>query len=162
LIKFAEVSGVLLMDKKFNISLIDVENMKWDRDINGLSLALKSDNDYIRKEAAEALRYIPGKKTIKSLLDMLDDKFWAVRAVSIQSLAYIGEKDLIPHISDYLKDDSWVVRCSTIEALVELGGKEVTDQILPFLFDEDDHVRDTIERSLNKLKDKESPISETY
>lgn len=148
------------MKKKKDISLIDVENMKWGRDLNGLKLALQSDNDYIRKEAAEAMRYIPSKETIKCLCGLLKDQFWAVRAVSIQSLAYIGEKSVIPYISDYLKDDSWVVRCSAIEALVKLGGNEVTDQILPFLFDEDAHVRNTTERLLDKLKDQESVILE--
>ncbi|MGC9516886.1 MAG: HEAT repeat domain-containing protein [Methanomicrobiales archaeon] len=142
------------MSKNHSITLINVENMKWDKDLEGLTLALQSENRYIRKEAAFALRFIPGKNSANSLLTVLNDPFWAVRAVTIQSLSYICDEKVIPYLIDYLNDDCWVVRCSAIEALVKLGECDVIDHIIPYLLDEDPHVREITEKAVDKLNNK--------
>jgi HEAT repeat protein len=144
------------------ISGIQIENMKLDKNLNGLVLALKDEDKYIRKEAAFALGEVGNRDCTKYILESLNDESAPVRAVAVISIAKIGKStnaEIKENILKLLNDKDWSVRCAALKSLEIITGDEYLDKITTALLDEDPHVQDMAFKILEKIKDRDNKVN---
>ena len=75
-----------------------------------LTEALKSDNQWVRWEAAKALSKIGDPTASQSLINALEDKMFDVRWIAAEGIIAIGRKALIPLLATLTKrgDSLWL------------------------------------------------------
>ena len=81
-----------------------------DKAVPHLIEALKSDNQWMRWEAAKALGKIGDPAASQALINALEDKMFDVRWIAAEGLIAIGRKSLIPLLAALVKkgDSLWL------------------------------------------------------
>ena len=81
-----------------------------DQAVPHLIDALKSDNQWVRWEAAKALSKIGDPAASQALIEALEDKMFDVRWIAAEGIISIGRKSLIPLLAALAKkgDSLWL------------------------------------------------------
>jgi HEAT repeat protein len=109
-----------------------------------LTEALKSDNQWVRWEAAKALAKIGDPAASQSLINALEDKMFDVRWIAAEGIIAIGRKALIPLLSALTKrDDSLWLREGAHHVIHDLMREDLKAVFSPIL--------DAIEKPQGKL-----------
>jgi hypothetical protein len=91
-----------------------------DQTIEGLTMALSSDNDSARREARQSLVTI-GSPSVRSLIEVLKQKNDNVRREAVRALSEIGGAEVAPALIKTLEDEEFDIRWLAAEGLIELG-----------------------------------------
>jgi len=67
---------------------------------------LSSENDLLRMEAAKIIELIADKRSIHSLINMLDDKEFEIRWIAAEGLIKIGRQSILPLIKSIRDGDN--------------------------------------------------------
>jgi HEAT repeat protein len=97
------------------------QKLKQTSYINGLVKALKGEEFYSRREAAEALGETRDVRAVKPLTQALRDENRLVRVSAAEALGKIGDAQAIDPLIQALRDDDPEVRDHTAEALIKIG-----------------------------------------
>jgi len=91
-----------------------------DQTIEGLMMALSSDNGSARREARQSLVAI-GSPAVSSLIEALKQKNDHVRREAVKALSEIGGAEVAPALIKTLEDEEFDIRWLAAEGLIELG-----------------------------------------
>ncbi len=84
----------------------------------------------LRLAAIRALGHYSDAESISSLIHLLKDPEWEIRAIAARSLGYLGAKEALSELSPLLKDKTWWVRMNSAIALKRLGkeGRKILEE----------------------------------
>ena len=141
-------------------SSTQIDQMKLDKDLNGLVKVLQQSDEFLKKEAVRAMGQVGTTACIKYLEKALKDEYPSVRAVALQSIGTLGSQDenTIPedrikeNIINLLHDKNWTVRYAAVESLSLLYGEESLEDITPFLLDENPHVKEAVFQAMDNFR----------
>jgi len=120
-----------------------------DKAVPQLTEALRSDNQWVRWEAAKALSKIGDPAASQALINALEDKMFDVRWIAAEGLIVIGRKALIPLLATLTKKgDSLWLREGAHHVIHDLMREDLKSVFGPVL--------DAIEKPQGKL---EVPLS---
>jgi hypothetical protein len=91
-----------------------------DQTIEGLIMALSSDNGSTRREARKSLVAI-GSPAVPSLIEALKQKNDDVRREVVRGLSEIGGAEVAPALIKTLEDEEFDIRWLAAEAIIQLG-----------------------------------------
>ncbi len=116
---FAKVSCLEILSQRMNSHIADLAQ----RD-------LYAPNKNLRIAAIRALGHFSDPVSTSSLIPLLKDGEWEVRAIAARALGYLRAKEALSELSLLLKDEIWWVRMNGALALKRLGeeGKKVLEQ----------------------------------
>ena len=92
--------------------------------VETLIVALKNENPFVRRNAAEALGEIKDASAVKPLVDALKDDDLIVRRNAAKALGKIKDSSAEEPLTSALKDESPAVRRNAAIALREMGKPE--------------------------------------
>lgn len=92
--------------------------------VETLIVALKNENPFVRRNAAEALGEIKDASAVKPLIDALKDNDLIVRRNAAKALGKIKDSSAEESLTSALKDESPAVRRNAAIALREMGKPE--------------------------------------
>jgi len=150
-----------------------VEQMRNERDVEGLIEALKSTDSEKRAKAAEALGELRDVRAIEPLIEALSDEDSTVRQKASEALAKIGTS-ATKSLVEALKSDDWRVRYRAAWAIGKIGDARAVPYLIQAV---DDEVRDVrlnivwafgeigvdpraVDPIFNALKDEDSSVRE--
>lgn len=105
------------LDGVFEMS---VENLKNDKDINGLIRLLEDEDHSIREQAILALAEIGDASCVVPITQSLQDKYLNNRIAACSALIQMGSQVVEP-IIELLKDQNWIVREGAVQVLEKIG-----------------------------------------
>ena len=126
----------------------NIEELKANKDVEGLISALKDKDPNVRGDAAEALGKIGDSRAVEPLIEVLND---IVEFIAIDSLRKIGEPAVEPLIKA-LKNKDTLIRSGAVRALGELRDKRAVEPLTEALKYGDMFVRSAAVGALEKLK----------
>jgi HEAT repeat protein/Tfp pilus assembly protein PilF len=135
----------------FDLLKSRIDKMEEKRDINGLILALKDDDEIIRKESARALGNLGAVEATESLTNALEDPHQGVREETITALGKIGNKQATNTLIKALSDPQISVRWRAAQALGNIGSPEAVKPLTQTLQDQDTGVREEVITALGKI-----------
>jgi HEAT repeat protein len=91
-----------------------------DQTIEGLIMALSSDNGSVRRDARQALLAV-GSPAVRPLIEALKQKDDNVRREVVRALCEIGGAEVAPALIRTLEDEEFDIRWLAAEGLIELG-----------------------------------------
>ncbi|OUJ18503.1 HEAT repeats containing protein [Methanonatronarchaeum thermophilum] len=151
----------------------DTQKNQWGDLLKIFIKSLKSDNNYVRMDAALALGRIEDKRAVEPLINALKDPDKDVRKNAAISLGSIGEKEAIKPLSKLLDDKHADVRRETVNSLSLIGGEKTKPLLIKSANDKDEAVREqailslsdylgekVMEAIVNGLSDKEDIVKE--
>ncbi|RKY36993.1 MAG: hypothetical protein DRP72_03565, partial [Candidatus Omnitrophota bacterium] len=94
---------------------------------------LKSEDSYVREQAAIALGEIGDKRAIEPLINTLKDRNSDVRKYAAIALGKIGDKKAVEPLINALEDKSWGVCKHAIIALGKIGDKKAIELLINVL-----------------------------
>jgi HEAT repeat protein len=97
----------------------NIENLKKDRDVEGLTRLLENEDYLIRKQAVLALEEIGDASCVLPIARRFQDTYMEVRNAACATLVKIGSQAVEPLI-EVLKDQNWIVREGAVEALEKI------------------------------------------
>jgi HEAT repeat protein len=135
------------------LSLISSQkNMKHPA-VNALILALKDNDDEVRKTAAEILGDIEDPRAVVPLIQALGDRnLYSVSYNASLALSKIG-KPAIDELCVAIKDSNADVRWRAVQTLGNIGDVRALEPLIISLKDEDKTVREWAAEALGKIKD---------
>ena len=139
----------------------DVEKMEKNKDINGLTKALKDQDEHVRWKAAGALGNIGDARAVEPLIETLKDSVHDVRHVAAEALVKIGKPAAEP-LSKTLKYEDRVrgseVRRITAMVLGKIGDARAVEWLTSTANDpkEEPIVRWEAKEALKKIKEKKN------
>src|SRR5262249_19780741 len=105
----------------------DIENLKARRNVRGLIAALEDvrAREDIRVAAATPLgergKVRKVRRAVESLIGVLQDKPWRIRAAAAEALGKLGDARAVEPLICTLQDRNWLVSLAVAGALGELG-----------------------------------------
>ncbi|WGI16656.1 HEAT repeat domain-containing protein [Methanonatronarchaeum sp. AMET-Sl] len=127
----------------------DEKTGQWGDLLKIFMKSLKSDNEYVRMDAALALGRIEDERAVKPLIKVLKDTDKDVRKNAAISLGSIGSKKAINPLSKLLDDKHPEVRRETVNSLGLIGGEKVKPLLIKAAKDKDESVREQTILSLS-------------
>ena len=91
-----------------------------DQTIEGLMMALSSDNGSVRRGARQSFVAI-GSPAVPSLIEALKQKNDNLRRETVRALSEIGGPEVAPALIKTLEDEEFDIRWLAAEGLIELG-----------------------------------------
>jgi len=126
----------------------NIEELKANKDVEGLISALKDKDPMVRGDAAEALGKIGDSRAVEPLIEVLND---IVEFIAIESLRKIGEPAVEPLIKA-LKNKDTLIRSGAVRALGEIRDKRAIEPLTEALKYGDMFVRSAAVGALEKIK----------
>jgi HEAT repeat protein len=108
---------------------LNIENLKNDRDVEGLIRLLEDEDYLIRKQVVLALEEIGDVSCALPLAQRFKDGYMEVRIAACNALVKMGNQIVEPLI-EVLKDQNWIVREGAVLALEKIGD---TRAIIPLI-----------------------------
>ena len=96
-----------------------VENLKTDRDVEGLIRLLEYEDHSIREQAIVALGEIGDVSCSEPLSQKMKDDYLDIRIAACAAFVKMGSKAVTPLI-EALKDQNWIVREGAVQALEKI------------------------------------------
>ncbi len=118
-----------------------IEELKQQRDTDGIMAALGNESAEVRLAAAQALGDMLALRAIDSLSAALQDSSPAVRQASARALGKIGDHRTAMALVAALKDDDSEVRQAVVQSLGQMGGIRVVRPLVGALKDGDSGVQ---------------------
>jgi HEAT repeat protein len=112
----------------------------WEHLWPRLQRALKAEDWWVRRAAAEVLGRIGDPQAVPALLEALKDRDGDVRRAVADALGIIGDTQAIPALLEALKDENWWVRQAAARALGEIGDPQAVPALMEALKDRDGDV----------------------
>lgn len=128
--------------------------MKDPRTVEGLIIALKDKDWFVRRKAAEALKEKKDPRVVEPLIAALKDKYWMVQKEAVEALGEIKDPRAVEPLIIALKDENKDVRESAAWALGKIGAKRAVPALIEALKDEDERVRGRSADALGEIGDK--------
>lgn len=125
-----------------------IEELKANKDVEGLISALKDKDPMVRGDAAEVLGKIGDSRAVEPLIEALKD---IVQYIAIESLRKIGEPAVEPLIKA-LKSKDTNIRSGAARALGEIKDKRAVEPLTEALKYGDSYVRSAAAESLENIK----------
>ena len=139
----------------------DVEKMEKNKDINGLTKALKDQDEHVRWKAAGALGNMGDTRAVEPLIQTLKDDV-DVRWAAALALGKIGDAKAVEPLIQALKDESSSVREIAAGALGNIGDVRAVEPLIQTLKDDVHDVRHVAAEALVKIgKPAAEPLSKT-
>ncbi len=126
----------------------NIEELKVNKDVEGLINALKDKDPMIRGDATEVLGKIGDSRAVEPLIEALKD---IVREIAIESLRKIGEP-AVESLIKALKDKDTLIRSGAAKALGKIGDKRAVESLTEALKYGDIFVRSAAAEALEKIK----------
>ena len=126
----------------------NIEELKANKDVQGLISALKDKDPMVRGDAAEVLGKIGDSRAVEPLIEALKD---IVQFIAIESLRKIGEPAIEPLIKA-LKNKDTLIRSGAAKALGKIGDKRAIESLTEALKYGDIFVRSAAAEALEKIK----------
>jgi len=134
----------------------NVDKMENEKDVDGLTKALKDERGNIRREAAIALGRIGDTMAVEPLIQALKDEHGYVRREAAYALGIIRDARAVESLIQALKDEDSYVRSDAAEALANMG-KPAVEPLTKALKDGDSRVRDAAKEALEKIMPRPLP-----
>ena len=99
---------------------MNMENLKKDRDVEGLIRLLENEDYSIRKQAVLALEEIGDISCALPLAQRFQDAYLEIRVAACAAFIKMGNQIVEPLI-EMLKDQNWIVREGAVQALEKIG-----------------------------------------
>lgn len=131
-------------------SVPDIDRLKSEKDINGLTKALRYKEANIRAKAADALGKIGDREAVGPLIQALQDTD-QVRVKAIDALGRLQDHRSIDALTQLLSSATPSIRGDTVRALGEIKSQRVVQYLLDAMDDSDQSVRANAARSLTRL-----------
>jgi len=125
-----------------------IEELKANKDVEGLINALKDKEPIVRGDAAEVLGEIGDSRAVEPLIEVLKD---IVQYIAIESLRKIGEPAVEPLIKA-LKNKDTLIRSGAARALGEIRDKRAVEPLTEAVKYGDMFVRSAAVGALEKIK----------
>lgn len=113
----------------FGLFKPNVKKMEKNKDIDSLLLALRNENNDVRREAAEALGRIGDVKAVEPLIKTFVDMNEQVRHSAAEAVGRIGESAIEP-LSRALRDGEMIVRMQAVRALGKIGSAKAVELLI--------------------------------
>ena len=126
----------------------NIEELKANKDVEGLINALKDKDPMVRGDAAEVLGKIGDSRAVEPLIEALKD---IVQFIAIESLKKIGEPAVEPLIKA-LKNKDTLIRSGAARALGEIRDKIAVEPLTEAIKYGDSFVRAAAGVALEKIK----------
>jgi HEAT repeat protein len=144
--------GIRSLAQKMLIS--HVHSLKVEPDVDGLVMAMKSEDIYIRLNAVSALGEVGDERAVEALAaTCLRDPYYPIRFEAAESLRKVGDNRTAGILADSLQDDDRTVRLRAAEALGKIGDRRSVSALSAAMEDEDDAVRAAAMSALGKIGD---------
>lgn len=139
-----------------NMSVFDllknrIDKMEEKRDVKGLILTLKDDDETIRKEAARALGNLGSSQAIEPLTITLQDPDKGVREEAINALGKIDDPQVIKPLAYALDSQFISLRWKAAQALGKIGSQEAIEPLTTALQDPDKDVKEEAIIALGRI-----------
>ena len=132
----------------------NVDEMKNQKDVKGLIIALKDDDATVRYRAAQALDELRDLRAVWPLTNALRDEAMTVRARAAEALGRLGDGRAVEPLVRALADAGANVRYAAAGALGALGVRAGVEPLIRVLRDDADNVvRTQAARALGALGD---------
>ena len=132
--------GIRSLAQKMLIS--HVHSLKVEPDVDGLVMAMKSEDNYIRLNAVSALGEVGDERAVEALAAIcLRDPYYPVRFEAAESLRKVGDNRAAGILADSLVDNDRTVRLRAAEALGKIGDRRAISALSVAMEDKDDAVR---------------------
>lgn len=105
--------------------------------VEALGAALRSPNDFVRMQAAEALGLIGQSRAVELLIVALKDPAKIVRFMAAQSLGSIGDRGAVGALLGALEGPGWELRCAAAIALGKIRDPRAVEPLVTALEDKD-------------------------
>jgi HEAT repeat protein len=133
-----------------NIFKPNIRKMKANRDVDGLTGALRYEKDWkIRVRAVDSVGELKDKRAVEPLIETLKDENQHVQSASIAALGKIGDGRAVEPLINVMRNRH--LREIAAFALGELGDEKAVQPLLQILNDEDEYVRETASEALGKI-----------
>ena len=131
-----------------------LNNLKHSLNTPELIDMLKSENRFLRRNAARLLGKIKAEDAVEDLGFALKDENIMVRKAVVEALSSIGTPQAVRYLTYALTDEDPDIRISATLSLGAIGGEGILDSLIILTSDPDDFVRVSAAKSLGILKDR--------
>jgi len=140
-----------------------IENMKENKDVDGLIDLLEDGEKKDRAEAVKALGLIGDSDVVPILTKRLDDEEKTVRANAVIAISHIDGERVKDKIIDMIDDEAWEVRHDTAIAMGEIKDEDFIDPLKKLIEDEELEVKQKAIEALGEIgEQKVIPFLEEY
>ena len=119
--------------------------------VDGLIVALKDEDDFVKNKAVEALAKINGQLTINKLTAALKDEDPHIRQGAVVTLGLIGDNQVINELVTTLKDENLFVRIDAGFALAKMNDARAADGLIDAIKLQNRNVRKQALDALGKI-----------
>lgn len=113
---------------------MNIENLKNDRDVEGLIRLLENEDYLIRKQVVLALEGIGDVSCALPLAQRFQDAYMDIRIAACAAFIKMGNQVVEPLI-EVLKDQNWIVREGAVQALEKIGDSRAIYPLIEALKD---------------------------
>lgn len=155
-IKSSDVCKEYLRQKEVEkeMSKPNIDELKGNKDVEGLINALEDSDELVRGNAAGALGRIGDRRAVLPLINALEDSDEYVRKWAATALGDIGDKRAVESLINALEDKDEDVRKWAVYALDRIGDKRAVEPLINALGDKDEDVRVKAASALDSIGDK--------
>ncbi|MCP4396895.1 MAG: NACHT domain-containing protein [bacterium] len=112
----------------------------------------EGEQDVIRKDLEDALRYVSDASVVPFLLEALQDETPQVRRVAVNTLGHLGTAEAGSSLIALLKDADDHVRRSVVQVLGKIREMNAVPPLIEALKDENRHIRQAAAQALGFMK----------
>ena len=131
-----------------------LNNLKNTLNTDELIAMLKSENYFLRRNAARLLGKIKAADAVADLGFTLKDEKVLVRKAVVEAFSSIGTPEAVRYLTYALTDEDPDIRISATLSLGAIGGEGILDSLLILTADPDQFVRVSAAKALGMLKDR--------
>ena len=113
---------------------LNVEDLKNDRDVEGLIRFLEDEDYSVRKQAILALAEIGDVSCAMSVAQRFQDNYLDIRVAACNAFIKMGSQVVEPLI-ELLNDQNWVIREGAVQALEKIGDTRAIHPLIGALKD---------------------------
>jgi len=122
-------------------------------DLDSLIEALRHDDRFVRRSAADALVQLESTQSVRPLIAALEDEDHYVRRRAAEALGEIEDPRAVKPLSHILqRDRDWLVRQAAAEAIGDIGTQSAVDALITALGDDEWPVRWMAAKALGKIR----------
>ncbi len=111
-----------------------VENLKNERDIEGLINLLENEDQKVRKDAVLALGEIGDVSCAVPLAQKLKDDYLDIRIAACEAFIKMGHQ-AVDSLIELLKDQNWIIRDGAVQALEKIRDTRAINPLIEALKD---------------------------
>jgi len=131
--------------------LVTIGKIGNDKAVDALIKALDDSDDFVRRNAVDALRNISNDKAVEALIKALDDSDDFVRRNAVDALRNISNDKAIDALIKALDDSDYSVRHNAVDALRNISNDKAVEALIKALDHSSDAIRNDAAEALGKI-----------